>query len=413
MQRAYRVSKIKNKEEMPISYLVCHMEKYQRTDITGVENENERDENYEGSNPQIDSDRTFTNYHTVRRDEKYLDFIHRRIDELQLPTKVRKDAVLMTSFVIGSDGEFFRKISQQKEDQFFKDCTEFFAKHYGGENIISAVVHKDETTPHLHLNLLPITDGRLCCKDLFNRNALQKLQTDLYEEVGKKYGLKRGKEGSSAKHLSTAEFKAEKIVESAKDEAEEIVHEAEERLQELEHKNSSTSIELYNAQAQVRQAERELQAVQEEKEKVIRERDDEADYSRLLEEAKSGKFALTPKGLRNQIVALTVENKQLKADNERLIKDGESNFKLYQSVRKYEPAYNKAQSAISHIRKTEPLAFVRAYFRSPSILAPFIDLNDPPGGFSRNRLQEIEEEIRQEQKEQTQKSNSNSSKWSK
>ncbi len=396
---------------MPISYLVCHMEKYQRTDITGVENENERDENYEGNNPQIDSDRTFTNYHTVRRDEKYLDFIHRRIDELQLPTKVRKDAVLMTSFVIGSDGEFFRKIPQQKEDQFFKDCTEFFTKHYGGENIISAVVHKDETTPHLHLNLIPITDGKLCCKDLFNRNALQKLQTDLYEEVGKKYGLKRGKEGSSAKHLSTAEFKAEKIVEGAKTEAEEIVHEANLQSKVLESQNQTVERELTEKKIQVRQAERELQAVQEEKEKVIRERDGEADYSRLLEEAKSGKFALTPKGLRNQIVALMVENKQLKADNERLMKDGESNFKHYQSVKKYEPAYNKAQSAIMHIRKTEPLAFVRAYFRSPSILAPFIDLNDPPGGFSRNRLQEIEEEIKQEQ--QKPPTSSYSSKWTK
>ena len=68
----------------------------------------------------------------------------------------------------------------------------------------------------MHLNLMPVTkDGRLCSKQLFDKPQLQKLQTDFYEEVGKKYGLQRGKEGSQKKHLSTAEFKAKKIIEQA------------------------------------------------------------------------------------------------------------------------------------------------------------------------------------------------------
>ena len=74
----------------------------------------------------------------------------------------------------------------------------------------------DESTPHMHLNLVPITkDGRFCSKDLFDKPKLQQLQTDFYNAVGKKYGLQRGKEGSQAKHLSTAEFKAKKIIEQA------------------------------------------------------------------------------------------------------------------------------------------------------------------------------------------------------
>jgi len=74
---------------------------------------------------------------------------------------------------------------------FFEDCTKFFAERYGKENIISAVVHLDETTPHMHLNLMPITsDRRLCSKQLFDKPQLQKLQTDFYEEVGKRYGYK-------------------------------------------------------------------------------------------------------------------------------------------------------------------------------------------------------------------------------
>lgn len=132
----------------------------------------------------------------------------------------------MCSFVVGSDGAFFKNLSLQEQRQFFVDCTCFFTERYGEGNIISAVVHMDETTPHLHLNLIPIAGGRLCAKQLFDRKALTALQTDLYREVGAKWGLQRGKEGSQAKHLDTAEFKAKKIVEQARGEADNIIAEA-------------------------------------------------------------------------------------------------------------------------------------------------------------------------------------------
>ena len=202
------------------------MEKYHKTDIAPVEQENERDENYRASNPQIDCRRTGGNYHIVKRQRSYTQFINDKIAALDLPTKVRKDAVLMCSFVVGSGGAFFKNLSLQEQEKFFAECTRFFAERYGEGNIISAIVHMDETTPHLHLNLLPIANGRLCAKKLFDRKALTALQTDLYKEVGAKWNLQRGKEGSRAKHLDTAEFKAKKIVEQARGEADNIIAEA-------------------------------------------------------------------------------------------------------------------------------------------------------------------------------------------
>ena len=199
------------------------MEKYHKTDIAPVEQENERDETYQANNPQIDKTRTSGNYHIIKRQRGYTQFINDKIEALDLPTKVRKDAVLMCSFVVGSDGAFFKNLSLQVQRQFFVDCTRFFAERYGEGNIISAVVHMDETTPHLHLNLIPIASGRLCAKKLFDRKALTALQTDLYREVGAKWNLQRGKEGSQAKHLDTAEFKAKKIVEQAHREASELI----------------------------------------------------------------------------------------------------------------------------------------------------------------------------------------------
>jgi hypothetical protein len=183
------------------------MEKYHKQDVAPIEKENERDENYEASNPQIDSERTRNNYRfTPYFGKTYTEFINGRIKELGLSP--RKDAVVMNSFVLGSDKTFFDGLAKVEQYNFFSDCYKFFAERYGEENIIAAVVHNDETTPHMHLNLMPVTkDGRLCSKQLFDKPQLQQLQTDFYETVGKRWGLQRGKEGSQKKHLSTAEFK--------------------------------------------------------------------------------------------------------------------------------------------------------------------------------------------------------------
>lgn len=146
----------------------------------------------------------------------YTEFINKQLNELGL--RPRKDAVVMNSFVVGSDKVFFDGLPKMLLYNFFLDCTNFFEDRYGQENVMSAVVHLDETTPHMHLNLIPITsDGRLCSKDLFDKPKLQQLQTDFYEAVGKKYSSQRGKEGSQAKHLSTAEYKAKKIIEEAEE----------------------------------------------------------------------------------------------------------------------------------------------------------------------------------------------------
>ena len=241
-----------------MSFLVCHMEKYKRQDVSPVEKENERDENYDACNPQIDTERTKDNYHIIYPQGKYIDFINERIKSLNLSRKLRSDAIYMNSFVLGSDGEFFKALSKHEQRQFFEDCTNFFCDKYGRENVISAIVHEDETTPHMHLNFVPIVNGKLCSKDLFNKTKLSILQTEFHEVVGKKYGLKRGKEGSQAKHLSTAEFKANKIIE----EAEEI-------------------------------------------------RQETLSYKQALDEAKEGKIARGKKELKGQVIAVTAENKEL------------------------------------------------------------------------------------------------------
>ena len=198
------------------------MEKYHKTDVAPIERENERDETYQGDNPQIDSTRTNDNYHIIKRDMSYTEFINERIKSLNLKTKPRKDAVIMNSFVISSDGKFFEGMSTSEQKAFFTGSVKFFAEKYGEENIISAIVHMDETTPHLHLNIIPVVDGRLCSKALYDKKKLSILQTEFHEAVGIKYGLERGIIGNPAHHLTTAELKAKKIIEAAEKRAAEM-----------------------------------------------------------------------------------------------------------------------------------------------------------------------------------------------
>lgn len=210
------------------------MEKYKRQEVSPIEEENERDEIYQASNPQIDSSRTNRNYHIIYPTKSYIEIINERLSELELKRKIRSDAILMSSFVITSDGEFFKGLPPWEQRDFFRDCARFFSDKYGKENMISAVVHRDETTPHMHLNFIPINQGRLSSKSLFDRQKLAQLQTELHENISKKWGLQRGKEGSQAKHLSTAEFKAKKIIEGAEQREREIDEQTEKKRAELD-----------------------------------------------------------------------------------------------------------------------------------------------------------------------------------
>ena len=211
------------------------MKKYnnkKRDNVTPIEMENERDENYNPDNPQIDLARTHINYHTVYPKSGYLKYINERISTLPLKRKVRNDAVLMCSFIIGSDNNFFIGLTPYERQQFFDEATEYFAERYGRENIISAVVHNDETTPHLHLNLIPIVGNKLSAKKLFTRASLRELQTDFHEKFGKRWGLERGKPGSQAKHIDTVEFKAKTIIERAEAQASETERKAKTQAEE-------------------------------------------------------------------------------------------------------------------------------------------------------------------------------------
>ncbi len=299
------------------------MEKYKRQEVSPVEEENERNETYEAGNPQIDSNRTNRNYHLVTPPPTYLEFINARIRALTLKRKLRTDAIYMNSFVLTSDKEFFTELPLTAEKEFFKDCVKFFADKYGAENIISAVVHKDETTPHLHLNLVPITNGKLCSKDLYDIKKLSELQTEFYEKVGKKWGLERGRFKSGAKHLTASEYKAQKIVENAEQQADEIKAEA-------------------------------------------------APYQEALNQALNGNYAWTPGGLKKQAIAATAETIKTKKENEELTRRLDASMsetlhyaKKADAAEQREAKGNRAIELLAKLQRENPEAFDQLIHPTP------------------------------------------------
>lgn len=151
--------------------------------------------------------------------------VKNRINQLNLPKAVRKDAVVMAQVLVTSDHDFFADKSSDEIRNFFSECYNFLAARYGLENVISSMVHLDERTPHMHFNFVPVTsDGRLSAKDILTKKSLIEQQTAFFEQVGKRYDLKRGIQGSKEKHLETAEYKQQKALEHAKKVEQDILY---------------------------------------------------------------------------------------------------------------------------------------------------------------------------------------------
>lgn len=120
-------------------------------------------------------------------------------DKLAGTGKVRKNAVQAIEFVITGSKEKLESMVETERNNYFRDSVNYLGKLLGEDNIISAAIHKDEISDHLHVLAIPITkEGKLAYNQLLggHRDRLSKLQTDFYEKVAVKHGLDRGKSRS-------------------------------------------------------------------------------------------------------------------------------------------------------------------------------------------------------------------------
>ena len=162
------------------------------------------------SNPNIDISRSHLN-HAIENlsPENLTSRVRERIKQLNLKRKLRTDAVGLEDIIIGASVDFMLQLDPQAKEQFFKDSLHFIQEKFGKENVMYCYCHMDESNPHIHIGVVPVTsDGRLSARDIFTPKSLESLQTAFHNIVGEKYGLARG-EKQHKKYLELNQFKAQ------------------------------------------------------------------------------------------------------------------------------------------------------------------------------------------------------------
>jgi hypothetical protein len=188
------------------------MTKFKREAVRGIQSHNQR-ERKSHSNPDVEENRSGLNYDLVNAGRvSFQKIIDRRLDELDLKKSPRHDAVFMCGHIVSSAPEFFKNLNPEETRRFFEEAKKFLSDFVGPENVISAVVHLDEKTPHLHFMHVPVTpDGRLNANAIYTRSSLRKLQDDLPKYLqGKGFRIGRGvrqEPDSAKKHLDSREYK--------------------------------------------------------------------------------------------------------------------------------------------------------------------------------------------------------------
>ena len=182
---------------MKAQHVISRFAKYKGPTISRIEAHNERTKEFYTSNPDIKTELSKYNFHLVKPGGKHRAEANRLIRETGC--KARKDSVRMVETLITASPEFFAGKKPGEIKEFFEHALEFLKLKQAEETIVSAVVHVDEKTPHMHLCFVPVTpDGRLSAKEIVgNKKKLTQWQDEYWKHMVKRYpDFERGESAS-------------------------------------------------------------------------------------------------------------------------------------------------------------------------------------------------------------------------
>lgn len=163
--------------------------------------------------PNANSDLLHKNEILTPRAGTSFDSVIQRFNERikRMDKKPRKNAVLAIDFVFTASPEALHKKTLKERRDYFIDCAKWFRNKVGDENVLTAVIHRDESGgEHAHFLCLPIPKGQnsLNCRELLggHKQRMSEIQDEFYECVAKKHGFSRGVKGSRATHTSVREY---------------------------------------------------------------------------------------------------------------------------------------------------------------------------------------------------------------
>lgn len=236
-------------------FCIMRTEKRKRTDLGGIQKENTRTATE--YNNKVAPGMDIFNV-VLKESNNWLQDINREIQAAG--AKARSNSVMALDTVYTASPEFFQERTNAENDKFFQDCLKFHNKHFG--HIISAVVHYDETTPHLHVISVPLTkDGRLSARDVIgNKTKMSKTQDQFFEQVGRSYGLERGihMDGQEKKeHISAQEHELREI-------KQQITRE-QEKLEAIEHSEETARTRAQEFKQKAAELQKQVEQLQKER----------------------------------------------------------------------------------------------------------------------------------------------------
>ena len=204
-----------------MSYAIVRNEKLTRAEINGKGTHNDRKAKNH-TNKDINPTRTHLNYYIKKNKLTYTKEFDKYRKENNLQGHLRSNSIIMCQMVFTSDQAFFDRIGEKETKRYFDECYKFICnyKNLGEKNIISAVVHLDEGSPHMHLMFVPVVhtkdkDGnnidKICARDFWKgRDSYRKLQDAYFNHVKSKgFDLERGMfvGDTNRKHYTVEEYK--------------------------------------------------------------------------------------------------------------------------------------------------------------------------------------------------------------
>lgn len=354
------------KEENIISYQVIRVQKFSKGSLGKISGETERTSRRH-RNEDIDDERTPLNYYYKKSDGGLLQEWKFIVENNNASFKETKKSVAFEGIIITSDKTFFEKLDYipghplpQQILDFFNRSYKFILQQIGyhgtDENILSAVIHLDETTPHLQLYYVPLVDTgkkkvyakdengkvlrnkngspiqakdsqgksiyeevklpqpKVCSSDFWEQRGGQlsfgNLQDDFYDQVSIRFGLKRGEIGSNKKHTTKYEWEKQR-------------------------------------------QEKEIQALQDKINPM-------QEYLQAFQDALNGKQPFLRGELKKQIVGLIANYKMLEKEKALADKDKEFIFNEFQKLEQKIPELERYKEYVEFIQKHAPDKLIEA-----------------------------------------------------
>lgn len=308
-------------------------------------------ENRMYSNECIDPERTHFNYNLVDHGMSQIDFLHQRLSEVKVQN--RKDVNVMCDWIITAP----KDLPTEDLQNFFVFSLQFLSQRYGKENVISAHVHMDETTPHMHFAFVPVTEDKkkggykVSAKEVLNRNDLQSLHGDLQcylkNALGYQVNVLNG--ATEGKNKKIQELKAKSAEERA-EKAEKRVKEAEKQLVSVDEKTKQSECKANDAEYRLKKANAEYDVAVREMEKVLNKKARASEIHKISE--LFGETVSYHKNMLQTTRAIGTEAWEDMTEAKKALQRAERlNAKTHRKEAEIEPLHQEALSELHKARK--------------------------------------------------------------